>query len=229
MSDVPSWLNEENINTASKVASNPAVQKAAADPKVQKAAMRNVPPPPPPPPKANATSNPAFDPEAGKPVPTATAVPASNPASEFVIEEETLKQMRNWHLALRLAYVASTVLMCVASVLALQNNPDASVVFFSGYVFCFAVLICCFEFALNSISRLIAVNFGFMYTLSGRMVFLLFVGFMCFHLGTWGIVAMCALYASGLFQFFIMYKFPRFEEYLRKKHYFEGRNAAAQK
>jgi hypothetical protein len=48
---------------------------------------------------------------------------------------------------------------------------------------------------------------------------------MCYGLGIWGKVAMGALYAAGLFHAFIMYKFPRFEEYLRKKHYFEGRNA----
>lgn len=76
------------------------------------------------------------------------------------------------------------------------------------------------------VARTIAVNFGFMYTLSGRLIFLLFVGFMVFSLGTIGIVAMCVLYAVGLFHAYIMWKFPRFEEYLRKKHFFEGRQAA---
>ena len=74
------------------------------------------------------------------------------------------------------------------------------------------------------VSRLLAINFGFLYTLSGRWTFLLFVGFMSFSLGNIGIAAMCALYVVGLFHVYIMWKFPRFEEYLRKKHYFEGRN-----
>lgn len=73
------------------------------------------------------------------------------------------------------------------------------------------------------IAQSIAVNFGFMYTLAGRLIFLLFVGFMVFSLSTIGIVAMCALYVVGIFHAYIMYKFPRFEEYLRKKHYFEGK------
>jgi hypothetical protein len=75
----------------------------------------------------------------------------------------------------------------------------------------------------QAVSRLIAVNFGFMYTLSGRMTFLLFVGFMSFSLSNIGIFAMAFLYACGLFHGYIMYRFPKFEEYLRKKHYFEGR------
>lgn len=76
-------------------------------------------------------------------------------------------------------------------------------------------------------SRLIAVNFGFLYTLSGRATFLLFVGFMVYSLSVMGKVAMGFLYAVGLFHIYLMYRFPRFEEYLRKKHYFEGRKAAA--
>lgn len=150
MSDVPSWLNEENINTAATAASNPAVQKAATNPNVQKAVARNIPPPPPKAPApAPPTANPAYDPEAAHAVPVATATAASSPASEFVIEEETLKQMQKWHIALRLSYVVATVFMCVAAVLSLQNQKDVGVIFFAGYVFYFAVLICCFEFALN--------------------------------------------------------------------------------
>ena len=76
------------------------------------------------------------------------------------------------------------------------------------------------------VASAIAVNFGFMYTLTGRIVFLLFVGFMSFSLGTLGIVAMAALYAVGIFHAYLMYKFPRFEEYLRKKHYYEGKQAS---
>lgn len=62
-----------------------------------------------------------------------------------------------------------------------------------------------------------------MYTLSGRGTFLLFVGFMVYSLSLMGKFAMGALYAVGLLHLYIMYRFPRFEEYLRKKHYFEGR------
>jgi hypothetical protein len=167
MSDVPSWLTEENITTATKVASNPAVQKAAANPAVQKAAlnaasnpsvrqaaMRSVPPPPPPA-KATSTNNPAFDPEAGSTPIVVQAEPVPSNASDFIIEEETLKQMQKWHLALRVLYICSTALMGLAAGLALQKGGDIGIIFFAFYVFFFAVLICCFEFALNvsSISR----------------------------------------------------------------------------
>jgi hypothetical protein len=76
----------------------------------------------------------------------------------------------------------------------------------------------------------------------GKMAFLLFVGFMSFSLGVVGIIAMCYLYVCYIGQLYLYFKFPRlvypewqiceslsftyitvvcrFEEYLRKMHYF---------
>ncbi len=59
----------------------------------------------------------------------------------------------------------------------------------------------------------------------GRLIFVILLGFMAFLLSVLGKIAMAVLYAVMLFQIYVMYKFPRFEEYLRKKHYFEGRQA----
>jgi hypothetical protein len=50
---------------------------------------------------------------------------------------------------------------------------------------------------------------------------------MSFSLNLFGQISMGILYAVLLFHIYIMFKFPRFEEYLRKKHYYEGRNAGA--
>lgn len=64
-----------------------------------------------------------------------------------------------------------------------------------------------------------------MYSAAGRFLFIVLVGFMAFLLSTIGKVAMGFLYAVMLFHIYVLFKFPRFEEYLRKKHYFEGRQA----
>jgi hypothetical protein len=73
------------------------------------------------------------------------------------------------------------------------------------------------------VSRVIAINFGFMYTLTGRALFLFFVGFLSYSLSLFGKIDMGILYGVGIFHCYVMYKFPRFEEYLRKKHYYEGK------
>lgn len=143
MSDVPSWLTEENINTASSgakvVANNPAAAKAAVN-----AASRIPPPPPtapksPPPPPSPATNN---DVESGYQQNTPSA-------SEFTIEESVLKEMQNWHLALRICYMGAAVFMSAAAALSLPGQKDVGLAFFAIYVFFFSALICCFECALN--------------------------------------------------------------------------------
>lgn len=143
MSEVPSWLNEENINTGVKVAQNPAAQKAAV------AAAKHVPPPPPP--KTNTGYVP---PTAGNDLesaPVPTSAPANDPSSEFVIEEATLKAMQNWHLALRLCYMAASSFMAIAAGLSLQSQKNLGLIFFALYVMFFSTMIWCFEFNLQVI------------------------------------------------------------------------------
>lgn len=56
---------------------------------------------------------------------------------------------------------------------------------------------------------MIAINFGFLYTTPGRLVFILFVGFMAFSYSLFGQIAMGILYAVFLFHLFVKCKFPR--------------------
>jgi hypothetical protein len=135
MSDVPSWLTEENVSTATKVVSNPAVQKAAKDPAVQKAARNHISPPSP------VSSN--QDVEKGN------GGGGGGESSEFVVEAETLKAMEKWHLGLRIAYIGSAAFLAAAAALSLQNQGNIGLAFFAFYVFFFSGLLCCFEFALN--------------------------------------------------------------------------------
>lgn len=151
MSEVPSWLNEENIATGVKVAQNPAAQKAAMS------AAKHVPPPPPPPAPKSGYVPPSNDVESNSPTPV--SAPANDPSSEFVIEEATLKSMQNWHLALRLCYMAAAIFMGVAAGLSLQAQKDLGLIFFALYVLFFCAMICCFEFNLQVLSLFFILNF----------------------------------------------------------------------
>ena len=63
-----------------------------------------------------------------------------------------------------------------------------------------------------------------MYSLVGRAFFFLFVGFMAFSLGTIGIAAMCYLYYIGLIHAYVLYRYPKFEAYVRRMHFYEGKH-----
>lgn len=149
MSDVPSWLTEENINTASAgakvVANNPAAVKAASG--------RSPPPPPPPsaaPPSPSPRNSGFNDVESGNAAPASTG---GSSASEFVIEEAVLKDMQNWHLGLRICYMGAAICMSAAAALSLTGQSDVGLAFFAIYVLFFSALICCFECALTVCCR----------------------------------------------------------------------------
>lgn len=236
MSTKPSWLDDEESQTAAvktvgKVAQNPIAQKVAKDvaqdPKVQAAvkdAFLSA---------ATDAATPAWAKDsyappavAGIPVAEATTSrdtvsnPDPNSGKEFECDPEVLRDMKRWHLYLRLLYMLAACFLGLAGGLILAAAPSITQFFFCFYVMFFALILCCFEIGLDSVGRLIAVNFGFLYTIPGRLGFLLFVGFMSYSLALVGKLAMGFLYFVYCVHIFIYFKFPKFEEYLRKMHYF---------
>lgn len=235
MSDVPSWLTEDDTTKKAAVtlAKNPAVQNAAfaaaKDPNVQAAAFsaarqslsksdpnapswaNNDPPP------LKGGSGAGGDMESGN----SSRQIQSQPETE--IDPDTLRRMKNWHLLLRLSYMSAAILMAAASVISLEIQPDVGLAFFAVYVFVFSILIFCFEVNLSICARPLAINFGFLYTPIGRCIFLLFVSFMVFSLQLpLAYAAFAVLLAVGLLHLVILCKFPRFEDYLRRLHYFSA-------
>lgn len=225
MASKPSWLDDEEnqaaaVSTAKTLAANPVAQKVAKDPKVQAAvkdafvtaAVSSVQSDPSAPAWASDTYTPPAVPGAAT---TSTdrgsiANPNPNAGKEFECDPELLRDMKRWHLYLRIAYMIAAIILGLAGGLELASSPGLGQFFFAFYVLFFSLLICCFEVGLDSISRLIAINFGFLYTVVGKVAFLLFVGFMSFSLGLCGKVAMAYLYAVYCFQLYIYFKFPRY-------------------
>lgn len=223
MSDTPSWLSDDvAAEVTSSLAANPHVQaaakKAAKDPKVQKAAL-----------DAATSQGPSWaanqngaadsgDVEVGQAAPASSVNPHKMKLSS--VPQEEMSKCQKYHQLLRVAYMANAIFMSFVAVKEMLLQTDVAILCFSFYVLMFSVLICCFEAQLLSvIAHAIAINFGFMYSFIGRNIFLIFVGFMLYTLGTLGIVAMSILFAIGLGQAIMIYKFPFFPEYQRMLHF----------
>ena len=176
-------------------------------------------------PTSNSSSNNwAQDQETGQ---TRASTSAAN--DDLVIDESRKTQLEQAHTYLRVLYIIAAILLGVAAALSFVGQKDVGLYFFAIYVFFFAILICCYELGFSFTARFIAVNFGFLYSLTGRMIFLLFVGFMSFALGQstppndWGYAAMGVLYLVGLVHVYFLCKFPEYEAYVRRKHFYEGK------
>lgn len=160
---------------AKKVVQNPAVQKAVVAEAVKVVSATPAPAPASEPPgwvtnskTANAT---AADVETGDSLSTAN----SQGIADFPIEEETLKLMQRWHLAVRAAYMVAAIVMGVLAGLSLNGQQNIGLIFFAFYVLFFSLLIFCFEAALSVSSKFLSIflsprlmkltNFIFAYSL----------------------------------------------------------------
>ena len=196
MSETPSWLTEETVSAASQ---NKTVQKAAA-----------------------AAANAAIEEEKKKYFPNDEEAQPAAVVDEAVppldIDPDELKQMQKWSLILRVGYMGISIFMAAAAVLILEK-ANISTLFIALYVFFFAVMICCFELALKGVAKWMAENFGFMYTLTGRILFIIFVAVLCFDLGLFGKIVMGLLLALVCVNFYVFIVFPKYEPWLRQEHY----------
>lgn len=138
-----------------------------------------------------------------------------------------LKEIEQWAKRLRVAYMVISSIMAMAAFLSLGSN-DLGVMFMALYVWFFALLIFCSELALKGVAKLIAQNFGFMYNPLGRLIFFLFVAVMCYELGLLGKIVMAMLTVASFVHLYVIIIHPAFEEYVRKKHYYNVQLSAAQ-
>ena len=76
----------------------------------------------------------------------------------------------------RVINLALSVLIIIVSLLSLAQTQSATTGVLASYLIVFACLLCCFETHLKQISKVIAINFGFMYSAKARSAFMLFIG-----------------------------------------------------
>jgi hypothetical protein len=137
---------------------------------------------------------------------------------ELDVSPAELQSMEKFSNALRLTFMAVSILMATAACVKLESAGIATA-FIALYVLFFSIVICCFELSLSFVAKWIATNFGFLYTLSGRILFLTFVAVMCFSLGIFGKIVMGLMFAALVFNIYVLIVFPKFEQWLRIKHY----------
>ncbi len=90
--------------------------------------------------------------------------------------EEAPSEVPRMILYTRIINLVLSVCMIIVSLLAMLTTQSATSGVLAAYLVVFACLLCCFETHLKQVSKIIALNFGFMYSAKARSVFMLFVG-----------------------------------------------------
>ncbi|CAM9290115.1 unnamed protein product [Pylaiella littoralis] len=120
---------------------------------------------------------------------------------------------------MRVANMALCVLLAATALSKLiLPSVDISGGVIASYLFAFSCILCCFETHLKVVAKTIAANFGFLYNAKGRAAFLVFVGILCFSLGTiLSLIAGIAMMVNAVFNFYVIFTYPEFERDLQRK------------
>ncbi|KAJ1419334.1 hypothetical protein B484DRAFT_453450 [Ochromonadaceae sp. CCMP2298] len=150
-----------------------------------------------------------------------TASPAVGPKSVSTAKEagesddETMRAVPRMILYTRIINLVLSVCMIIVSLLAILTTQSATTGVLACYLVVFSCLLCCFETHLKQVSKIIALNFGFMYSARARSIFMLFIGTILFSFSLFGkIIGVCML-TNAAFNMYILVKYPGFEDIQR--------------
>jgi hypothetical protein len=112
----------------------------------------------------------------------------------------------------RVINLVLSICMMTASILSLLTTTTMTTGVLGCYVVVFSCLLCCYETHLKQVSKMIALNFGFLYSAKSRSVFMLFIGTIMFSFSLFGKLIGILMLANAGFNVYVLVKYPDFED-----------------
>ena len=163
--------------------------------------------------------------------------PAEPVKQTFTAEERSALSKSHW--ILRSMYMVTAVLLAACAAIAIQSSNSSSssssglstgsisnssssigTIFIAIYVFMFAVMLCCFEVGLSVIAKCMSENMGFLYTISGRTVFMCLIAGMCAKLYIFGYIMIAIIAIVLLVHYVLIFRNPKIIPYIFQLHYY---------
>ena len=109
-----------------------------------------------------------------------------------------------------------SICMILGSLISLLTTNSATTGVIACYVSVFACLLCCFETHLKQVSKVIAANFGFLYSAKSRAFFMVFVGTLMFSFSLFGMLVGALMIVNAGFNIYIIVKYPEYDDIQRQ-------------
>jgi hypothetical protein len=106
--------------------------------------------------------------------------------------------------------------MILCSLLSLITTDSITTGVLACYVVVLSCLLCCYETHLKQVSKVIALNFGFLFGAKSRAIFMIFVGSLLFSFSLLGKLVGLAMVANAFLNIFVLIKHPSFEDAQRE-------------
>jgi hypothetical protein len=133
---------------------------------------------------------------------------------------EVLLKMKSWNRWLRGIMVSITTLCIMCSFYSVGLNSDPTRAFFALYALFFATIICCYQFAVRQIAVMLVVNFGFLYTRFGNVLFMILFAFLLFQMSTWGKIMFALVLGHMCLVTYVYFAYPLYGDYVRIMHFY---------
>lgn len=171
-------------------------------------------PPPPEPTVAPAKNNKFFKGSKQKAADAAPATPAAAPAAPAApaaeLDETSLPQIVMW---MRISNVLVAGLTIGLSIYNIWSIPGISEWILNIYTGLAGWLICCLESQLSFCRKLIAINFGFLFSGTFRLLFYLLIAAVCIeHRSIFGVITGSCLAAVAALNTYVICRYPSFRK-----------------
>lgn len=136
------------------------------------------------------------------------------------VTPEEFEEIKSISSKQRYIIIALTTMMIITAWINFANL-SISKIFLALYLFVLSMTLCCAELAfLTIITSKVASNFGFLYTGFGKMLFVFFLGLVCFQLSLLGKILFGFTLAYGFMSIYYHYKHPKLGKYQKIMHLF---------
>ena len=139
-------------------------------------------------------------------------------AMQLNVYEDDVVSMKMWCLILRLL---TTLLCLLLFIIGFTNlvlsNSFAQLIIYT-YVLLSSTLMCCYEMALRNVSPFISINFGFLYSVTARIIFLLLISITCLSMTLFGTILSAFSLIIALVYGYVGWSYPKYEVYIRRMH-----------
>ena len=141
----------------------------------------------------------------------------SSDAIEGNYESEVHPDVPRMIMYTRIINLVLSLLMIIVSSLSLLMSSSATTGVLGCYVIAFSCLLCCYETHLKQVSKVIALNFGFLYSARSRVLFMVFIGTIMFSFDYFfAFILGLTMFANAGFNIYIIFRYPGYEEAQRE-------------
>ena len=135
---------------------------------------------------------------------------------------EELQELKRVRLLNRLFYLSASILLLVISFISALALPNIKHLMSLVFVCVFSAIMFIFEIGISCLTKLIAINFGFMYNIIGRVLFTIILIALLLSISNNPVIIVTASYLVFVLLVFIVTSLwhPSYESFVRKEHYY---------